>query len=448
MKLFDRILKWTRREKEKTTIQAKQNRQTFPESMPNNQIELESNNHYSKDQEECKIQKPQEEIIEHKEAYQVAVPVEEPVVEPVKETEERISVEASELAETYSQTDKTGELVGKASEEEAPIEYPADKTISDPFSVNDNLESQTQNTPEIRIPFLQGLNNEQLEAVTTTEGFVRVIAGAGSGKTRALTFRYAYLVNIVGIPPKNILCSTFTNKAANEMKQRIRVLTGGQDTGFVCTFHSLCVAILQEDGHFFHYPRSFRVLDNADVHDILGNIYEEFGFTSRDMTYKTATEMIGRAKFSSHANYYVDMISMSLDELRKKYREAESIDDKIFYGYVYQEKKMFGLDFNDLIVLTIYLFEQAPEIKKKWQKQFQYIMVDEYQDISPTQKAIMEILSEYHKNLFVVGDSDQTIYSWRGSNMAFMQNFAEEHDGTKTILMNRNYRSTPDPHPK
>lgn len=298
--------------------------------------------------------------------------------------------------------------------------------------------------PEIQVSLLRELNNEQREAVTTTEGFVRVIAGAGSGKTRALTYRYAYLVNIIGVPPKNILCSTFTNKAANEMRQRIRILTGGQDTGYVCTFHSLCVAILQEDGHFFHYPKNFRVLDNSDVNDILGNIYEESGFTSRNMTYKAAVEMIGHAKNGAHADYFIDMISMSLDDLKTKYQEAESINDRIFYGYVYHEKKMFALDFNDLIVLTIYLFEQAPEIKEKWQKRFQYVMVDEYQDISPAQKAIMDILSDYHRNLFVVGDSDQTIYSWRGSNIAFMQNFAEDHDGTKTVFMNRNYRSTPE----
>ncbi|MBQ1706354.1 MAG: UvrD-helicase domain-containing protein, partial [Clostridia bacterium] len=112
---------------------------------------------------------------------------------------------------------------------------------------------------------LEGLNEQQREAVTTTEGYIRVIAGAGSGKTRALTHRFAYLVNDIGILPGNILCVTFTNKAANEMRQRIHALTGDNDTGYVCTFHSFCVSVLQEDGHAIQYPKNFLVLDNSDI---------------------------------------------------------------------------------------------------------------------------------------------------------------------------------------
>lgn len=132
---------------------------------------------------------------------------------------------------------------------------------------------------------LEGLNEAQRQAVTTTEGYVRVIAGAGSGKTRALTRRFAYLVNELGILPGNILCVTFTNKAANEMRQRIHNLTGDNDTGYINTFHGFCVSVLQEDSYAVRYPRSFLVLDNADIDTMLADIYTERGLTLRDMTY-------------------------------------------------------------------------------------------------------------------------------------------------------------------
>ena len=139
---------------------------------------------------------------------------------------------------------------------------------------------------------LEGLNSAQREAVTTTEGFVRVIAGAGSGKTRALSHRFAFLVNELGILPGNILCVTFTNKSANEMRQRIHQLTGDNDTGYINTFHGFCVSILQEDSHAVQYPKSFLVLDNGDIDAMLQIIYEERGLTLRDRTFSDARDMI------------------------------------------------------------------------------------------------------------------------------------------------------------
>ena len=159
------------------------------------------------------------------------------------------------------------------------------------------------------------LNAAQLEAVTTTEGFVRVIAGAGSGKTRALTHRFAFLVNEMGILPGNILCVTFTNKAANEMRQRIHNLTGDNDTGYINTFHGFCVSILQEDSHAVQYPKSFLVLDNSDIDAMLAIIYEERGLTLRDMTFSDARDMIEIQKLFKHPDYYLDMITMSLETL-------------------------------------------------------------------------------------------------------------------------------------
>lgn len=232
---------------------------------------------------------------------------------------------------------------------------------------------------------LQDLNPAQREAVTATEGFVRVIAGAGSGKTRALTRRFAYLVNELGILPGNILCVTFTNKSAAEMRQRIHSLTGDNDTGFISTFHGFCVSVLQEDSHAVQYPKSFLVLDNADIDAMLRIIYEERGLTLRNMTFASARDMIEIRKIRDEPEYYLDVINMSLDTLREKYQNAVSAADIIFYGYLYQEKKCFGLDYNDLIKFTLYIFQQDADIRLKWQKRLEYIMVDEFQDIDGLQ---------------------------------------------------------------
>ena len=290
---------------------------------------------------------------------------------------------------------------------------------------------------------LQGLNQTQLEAVTSTEGFIRVIAGAGSGKTRTLSHRFAYLVNDIGILPGNILCVTFTNKSANEMRQRIHKLTGDNDTGYISTFHSFCVSVLQEDSNAVQYPKSFLVLDNSDIDSMLAIIYEERGLTLRSMTFSNARDMIEIRKLKKDPEYYMDMITMSLDTLREKYESAVSPSDIIFYGYLYQEKKCFGLDYNDLIKFALYIFEQNEEIRLKWQKRLEYIMIDEFQDIDELQYKLMEVLCGYHKNLFIVGDPDQTIYTWRGANVKYLLDFDKAFPDVKTIMMMQNYRSTP-----
>lgn len=287
------------------------------------------------------------------------------------------------------------------------------------------------------------LNDEQKDAVTSTEGFVRVIAGAGSGKTRALTYRFAYLVNDVGILPSHILCVTFTNKAANEMRSRIKSLTNDNDTGYISTFHGFCVSVLQEDSNAVFYPKSFLVLDNSDIDSMLSIIYEERGLTLRQMTFSKARDMIEIRKLFKEPTYYQDMITMSLDDIHKKYLEATKPDDIIFYGYLYQEKKCFGLDYNDLIKFTLYIFQKDKEIRKKWQQRLEYIMIDEFQDIDLIQYQLMEVLCDYHKNLFIVGDPDQTIYTWRGANVHYLLDFDKNFTNVKTIMMMQNYRSTP-----
>ena len=299
-------------------------------------------------------------------------------------------------------------------------------------------------TPDIEYGnLMQKLNTAQREAVSTTEGFVRVSAGAGSGKTRALSCRFAFLVNELGILPGNILCVTFTNKAANEMRQRIHNLTGDNDTGYVNTFHGFCVSVLQEDSFAVQYPKSFLVLDNADVDAMLQIIYEERGLTLRNMTFSMARDRIEILKLFKRPDYYRDMIALPLEALKEKYDNAVTVEDIIFYGYLYQEKKCFGLDYNDLIKFTLYIFKEREEIRLKWQQRLEYIMIDEFQDIDYLQYELMEVLCAWHKNLFVVGDPDQTIYTWRGADGSYLLDFDKKFPGTKTIMMMENYRSTP-----
>lgn len=290
---------------------------------------------------------------------------------------------------------------------------------------------------------LAGLNEQQRQAVTTTEGFIRVIAGAGSGKTRALSHRFAYLVNDIGIMPANILCVTFTNKSANEMKQRIRRLTGDSDTGYISTFHSFCVAVLQEDINAVQYPKNFLVLDNADIDAMLKIIYEERGLTLRHMTFSKARDMIEIRKIFKDPEYYEHMIALPLDKLQQRYLDAVEPDDIIFWGYLYQQKKCFSLDYNDLIKYVLYIFSVNKVIRLKWQKRLEYIMIDEYQDIDELQYRLMKVLCAYHQNLFIVGDPDQTIYTWRGASVRYILNFDKEFSNVRTIMMMTNYRSTP-----
>ena len=290
---------------------------------------------------------------------------------------------------------------------------------------------------------LAGLDPEQLAAVTATEGFVRVVAGAGSGKTRALARRFAWLVRDLGILPGNILCATFTNKAAVEMRERIHGLVGDADTGYVNTFHGFCVGVLREDSRAIRYPKSFVVLDNSDIDDILKEIYAERGLTLRDRTFAQARDRFEIRKCIEEPDYCGRVVQDSTEELRARYEKAEELDDILFYGYLWKAKKCFALDYNDLILFTLLAFDLDPEIRLKWQRRLEYVMVDEFQDIDPLQYRLLDALVAHHRNLFVVGDPDQTIYTWRGADVRFLLDFDKKFPGTRTVVMNRNYRSTP-----
>ena len=309
------------------------------------------------------------------------------------------------------------------------------------------------------------LDREQLEAVETTEGYVRVVAGAGSGKTKTLTHRYLYLVKEMGISPANILCVTFTNKAAAEMKKRIRSILGGEDCGYISTFHGFCVRFLREEIHVLNYPKEFMILDEDDQKSLLRKAYADLGFSLKDLKISSVLDFVGGRKANDMG--YVSLFAEHLaDEERasalnvgfasaanapgpeKREHLVELADDaedkwmKVYYRYLYEQKKTFALDFDDLILVTLYILENFPEKLDKWRKRMMYVMVDEFQDIDGQQYRLADLLSSFHKNLFVVGDPDQTIYGWRGADVNRILEFDQFHKDTKTILLQNNYRST------
>jgi DNA helicase-2/ATP-dependent DNA helicase PcrA len=308
---------------------------------------------------------------------------------------------------------------------------------------------------------LSVLNEQQKQAVFTTEGYVRVIAGEGSGKTRALTARYAYLVEELGVSPANILCITFTNKAAREMKVRLRRMLGdGIDTSFVSTLHSFCTRVLREDIGRMFYPESFVVLDNTDQKNILEEVYEELGIKMDTATFEF---MIDQIRYEKNLGDYMNYMAVPGNEIATV--EPKDLRQKVIFRYMEKQKKYFGLDFFDLINFTIYLFKRHEDILLKWQNRLHYVMVDEFQDITMKEFKLIRTLTDLHQNFFVVGDPDQNIYEWRGSRMEVLLEFEDnirkyftgeapsyfiDHKigelkaDFKTIFLNQNYRSTPE----
>ncbi|MEE3410165.1 MAG: UvrD-helicase domain-containing protein [Treponema sp.] len=288
------------------------------------------------------------------------------------------------------------------------------------------------------------LNPEQLDAVQSTEGHIRVLAGAGSGKTRALVSRYVYLVRDLGISPKNILCVTFTNRAAEEMKMRVRRELGDLDLGYICTFHAFCALLLHEDINKINFPKDFVVLDKEDWRSMLLRIFADMGLTLKEATIQQKIDEVLEAK-KMQADTYIDYFyKLNNEELKEKFsKKGIERNQEIFLRFLYEQKKCFGVDFNDLINFAVYILEKFPDVAQKWQDRIQYIMVDEFQDVSAKQYSIAQILSRKHKNLFIVGDSDQTIYSWRGSHVKLILDFDKKYKDARTILLLKNYRSTP-----
>lgn len=288
--------------------------------------------------------------------------------------------------------------------------------------------------------YLQTLNERQLEAVEHTEGYLRVIAGAGSGKTKLLVSRYAYLVKEYGINSANILCVTFTNKAAGEMKRRIRALIGDEyDTSLICTYHGFCVRVLREDSEKIFYPKEFQIIDTNQQKAILGEIYQKFELKLDHGSFEKIVKLIVKYK-SQNRNYVQKMCTSEKCQIKTS---IENLDDQIIEEYFQHQKHIFAMDFQDLMYFTLDTFNRCPEVLEKWQDRLNYIQVDEFQDSSSTEMELIDLLSNKHKNLMIVGDPDQNIYEWRGSDVKLLVDFDKMHSPTKTIFLNQNYRSTP-----
>lgn len=281
---------------------------------------------------------------------------------------------------------------------------------------------------------LEGLNDRQQQAVKTTDGPLLIMAGAGSGKTRVLTHRIAYLMTEKQIAPWNILAITFTNKAAREMRERIQgILGSGGDEIWISTFHSMCVRILRRDSDRMGINRNFSILDTTDQLSVIKTILKEKNLDPKKHDPRSLLGSISSAKNEL----------ITPEEFEKQAgSHYEQIVSDIYKDYQKKLRKNQSLDFDDLIMTTIQLFQRVPEVLESYQRKFQYIHVDEYQDTNRAQYMLVKLLAARFQNLCVVGDSDQSIYRWRGADIANILSFEKDYPQANVILLEQNYRST------
>jgi DNA helicase II / ATP-dependent DNA helicase PcrA len=277
---------------------------------------------------------------------------------------------------------------------------------------------------------LSQLNPEQREAVEHFEGPLLVLAGAGSGKSRVVTFRIVNLLDM-GIPPSQILGVTFTNKAAGEMKERVRNLTNNEV--LICTFHSLGARILRESIYALGYKRDFVIYDQDDAEKVLKVCLSDLDFKDKKMEPKAFRDLISRAKN--------DMISPEEVDCTELRSPIEVAFPKVYAYYQKRLKEYNAVDFDDLLFLTVQLFRNHPEILANYQNRWSFVLIDEYQDTNLSQYNIVRLLTDKSRNLFVVGDPDQSIYSWRGANIQTILNFEKDFAGSKVVRLEQNYRS-------
>lgn len=281
---------------------------------------------------------------------------------------------------------------------------------------------------------LNGLNPEQQKAVKTVDGPLLLMAGAGSGKTRVLTHRIAYLMVEKGVNPYNILAITFTNKAAREMRERIQKMMGGAaDDIWISTFHSMCVRILRRDIDRLGYNRNFTILDSTDQQSVIKSILKDKNMDPKKYDPRAILGTISSAKNElitpeEYAKTAGDYFSQKVSDVYTEYQR--------------RLRKNNALDFDDLIMTTITLFIRVPEVLEYYQRKFQYIHVDEYQDTNRAQYMLVKLLAQRFQNLCVVGDSDQSIYRWRGADIANILSFEKDYPRASVILLEQNYRST------
>ena len=282
--------------------------------------------------------------------------------------------------------------------------------------------------------YLADLNPAQREAVLTTEGPLLVIAGAGSGKTRVLTYRVAHLINAVGAKPNEILAITFTNKAAGEMRERLQRLLGRTGQGlWILTFHSACGRILRREAERLGYRSNFTIYDQADQVRLVKQCLEELERDPKRFTPRGIHNQISQAK-----NRLI-----SPDEYSNQVQSF--YDQTVADVYQLYQRRLFtsnAVDFDDLLMLTVDVLERFPDVREKWQKAFRYILVDEYQDTNHAQYRLLQLLAEKHRNLMAVGDPDQSIYAFRGADITNILDFERDFPGTRTIALEQNYRST------
>lgn len=280
-----------------------------------------------------------------------------------------------------------------------------------------------------------GMNNKQAEAVQTTEGPLLIMAGAGSGKTRVLTHRIAHLVQDLNVFPWRILAITFTNKAAREMRERIAALLS-EDVArdiWVSTFHALAVRILRRDGEAIGLAKNFTIIDTSAQRTLMKRVINDLNLDTNQYDPRTILGMISNAKN--------DMLRPR-DYAKAADNAFQETVAEVYTAYQAELKRSQSVDFDDLIMLTIGLFQSAPEVLARYQQQFEYLHVDEYQDTNDAQYTIVNLLAQRSKNLAVVGDADQSIYGWRGANMNNILNFEKDYPNAHTVMLEQNYRST------
>ena len=282
-------------------------------------------------------------------------------------------------------------------------------------------------------PLLNGMNDRQAEAVQTTEGPLLIMAGAGSGKTRVLTHRIAYLIDEKMVNPWNILAITFTNKAAREMKERAAALNPATQDCLIATFHSMCVRILRREADHIGYNRNFTIVDPGEQRTLMKRILKNLNLDPKKWNERAILGTISNAKNDlidegAYANIAGDMYT--------------EIVAKCYTAYQKELRQSEAMDFDDLIMLTLRLFDQNPDVLTYYQQRYQYIHVDEYQDTNHAQYQLVKLLASRFKNICVVGDADQSIYGWRGADMQNILDFEKDYPEAKVVLLEENYRST------
>jgi len=284
-------------------------------------------------------------------------------------------------------------------------------------------------------PLLEGLNDIQRRAVLATEGPVLIVAGAGSGKTRALTHRIAYLIREMNVAPQQILAITFTNKASGEMRERVEQMVGsGIAAGmWILTFHSMCARLLRREHTHLGVPSTFTIWDDADSERLISQVLKALDIDPKRFAPKAMAAGIGRAK---------DMVLSPADVAERASNFYEEQVAKVYAAYEQRKHAAGALDFDDLITETVRLFRDHPDVLRHYQERFRYLLVDEYQDTSRAQYELVNALAGRYRNVCVVGDADQGVYSWRGATIQNILDFERDYPDAEVFLMEQNYRST------